>query len=269
MSSNFGYAAGFALGNWLENQNYKRNESDYRNYCETRNKLLDSEYEMMSLYVDLFTTESANDEIFKITTVHSKGVSVVDANFQLMEQAKTISCNIVVGIRYEFQEHEFGEMVIASGTISTTDKDIYDRRIEGKRKRLEDINKLKKQAEEELNRENENENKKEAVEHQQAREGLNDLISEFGKEFSELIITYTTAGFKISNPIHDGIVASLYLENKEEVVEKSLLGGEKKTMVETLSRIDIVYDDISIKLKFYKKHTGQNWKFIDEKTLNK
>lgn len=265
MNSDFGYAAGFLLGNWLENRNYKKNESEYKNYCETRNKLLDSEYETMSLYVDLFTTETANDEIFKITTVHSIGISMVDANFQLMEQAKNISCNTVVAIRYEFQKHEFGELVMASGTISTTDKDVYKEIIEEKRKKLEEIKKIKKQAEEVMKKEHE----KEDTEQKLARESVNDLISKFGREFYELITTYTDSGFKVSDPIHEGIVVSLYLDNKEEVIEKSLLGHEKKNIVNTLNRIDIIDNDTSVKLKFYKKHTGQDWKFDHEEIADK
>jgi len=240
-------------------------ESDYKNYCETRNKLLDSEYETIALSVDLFTTETANDEIFKITTVHSTGISIVDVNFQLMEQAKNISCNTIIGIRYEFQEHEFGELVRANGTISTTDKDIYHGMMEEKKKKLVEIRKQNKQEEAEIKKGNE----KEAFEHKKARENLNDLISAFNKELSELIVSYTDSGFKISNPIHDGIVASLYLENKEEVIEKSLLGGEKKNIVNTLNRIDIMNNDTSVTLKFYKKHTGQDWKLDHEKMVNK
>lgn len=281
-SRSVGRAIGaYSLAHGIE-KDRKKAQSEYDSYRSSREKVLNAQYEILSSEVELFTTETANQEIFKVSPLTSTGVFFEDANFRLMEEAKKMGCNIVVGICYIFNEDEFGVYVTATGTIATTDKKIYDQiRHEKKIKlnaKLEEEKKTDAKLQEEEMRHEHIE-----VEQNKRRTELEQLLSKMGTEFAnhliifidkgfkivDPIITYIDQGFKITNPIYSGVIASLYQEEEKELVEYTMLGAEKKIKAKVLTRIDVVEDKMTLKLKTYDKQEGKEWKFNSEKIVEK
>ncbi len=265
MSSDLGYLFGAALAVRDENKRQRNSKEEYDQYVKSKEKILEDEYNLALLYVNLFTTETANEDIYKVIAIAGVGVSIEDANFELMKQARDHICNTIVGVRYEYHENDFGIDVIATGTIATTDKEIY---LDIEKRKLNEIKKLENMQEQKDQEIKEQELEKQKNFTETERE-LDDFLSNTDEEFSKIIKAYSHIGFKAAEPINSDVYLSLYLDEEKEITEKSLLGKETKVMTKILNRIDIIDLGESMELRWYKKLPSKDWKLDHEDVVEK